>query len=467
MFGALCLFLTAQVFWLSVRVFSVSPTSVSGISSATEVRQIPPATSGAVNEKLPAVMPPRPRDGNLNPFTGQDHAYSVTFRGNGQAVVYARVVFYNSAETSLRELSFRFSKVEPEGLLAYQIFREKQCVQYDYSKPIAPPNYQYPCLQYGEPNYLDYYGQSTYKKTDVFMTTDTVTLKLPEPVAPQKSGAVLIYFRAMGYAKKDAFGAYNYVFETLKVDSVISNLRVGISPDSDLYMKGASGTVDYFRGSSVLLESSRAMGAGAAFTNSVMDAAISNIGYGSITKYANNLMPLDSYKVEGAYADSRLKLYTKPILVIAGVSLVFFVFIIFSVWRLVKTLTRKRESQVSAVEGSRVGIDILISVLTSFASASLIVGLVFLAYLVGRWMRSVFYHGDAFASVVPIFAILVFIGLVGVFLLVSSIFVGLKRGVLWGLLTFGLTIVWLVLVFVVLTLIFIGVRVVPPIKIMM
>ncbi len=106
-----------------------------------------------------------------------------------------------------------------------------------------------------------------------------------------------MYYRAFGYAERYSFGAYNYNFETLKIDSVISNLRVGISPDSDLFMKGATGTVDYFKDSTMVLESSKTMSAGASFTNSYMDTAISNIGYGSITKYASNLMPLDSYKV--------------------------------------------------------------------------------------------------------------------------------------------------------------------------
>jgi len=77
------------------------------------------------------------------------------------------------------------------------------------------------------------------------------------------------------------------------------------------------------------------------------------------------------------------------------------------------------------------------------------------------------YYGSDFASIVPVFAILVFVGLIGLFLLVPSIFVGAKRGVLWGLLTFGCTIVWLALVFVILSLIFIGLRGGSPIKIMM
>jgi len=415
-----------------------------------------------------AIMPPYPGDGYLNPFTGQDHAYSVTFRGNGQAVVYLRVALYNSGDTPLKEVAFRFPKVEPEGLLAYQIIREKQCVQYDYSRPAVPPAYQYPCVQYSEPNYLDYYyGQSTYKKADISLTTDTATLKFPDPIAPQKSGAVLMYYRALGYAKKDGFGAYNYNFETLKVDSVISNLRVGISPDSDLFMKGATGTVDYFRDSTAVLESSKTMSAGASFTNSYMDTAMSNIGYGSITKYANNLMPLDSYKVEGAYADSRLKLYAKPVLTVTGIGVVVFALVIFAVWRLVRMLTKKREPQLPINQGSQTGASILVSVLTSFVSASLVVVLVILAYFVSRWMNSVFYYGSDFASIVPVFAILAFVGLIGLFLLVPSIFVGVKRGVLWGLLAFGCTVVWLSLVFVILSLIFIGLRGGSPIKIMM
>lgn len=406
-------------------------------------------------------MPPYPGTADtFNPFFGQDHAYSVTFRGNGQAVVFLRVLFSNNGDTPLKTLTLRFPKIEPEGILAYQVMRDKTCIRYDYNKPAVAPSYQYPCLEYGEPNYSDYYyGTNTYKKAKSSLATDTLTVELPDSLAPQKSGSILLYFRAFGFAKKNSFDAYDYTFETLKVDDTIRNLRIGISPDSDLYMKGAQGNVDYFKESAPIFESSKAMSVGASFRNTSVDTAISNIGYGTVNKNASNLMPLDSYKVKGAFADTKLKLYAGAVIAMSAVILGIILVLLLGVWKLFNVLTRKSTlSNVPASVKSGVGINLLLSTSTGFVSASIIIISVFLAYFFTRVMSSWSYRGGTEGAVLPILALLPFIGLIGIFLNFPAIVIGVKRGVWWGLLTFLATLFWLFLAFIVLALVFAGFR---------
>lgn len=410
-------------------------------------------------EKSVGMMPVAPDTGDtFNPFFGQDHAYSVTFRGNGQAVVFLRVLFSNNGETPLKELTLRFPKVEPEGILAYQVIRDRQCLRYDYTKPTVAPSYQYPCLEYGEPNYTEYYyGANSYKKTKTSLATDTLTIELPDSVASQKSGSVLLYFRAFGFAKKTLFGAYAYNFETLKVDDTIRSLRVGISPDSDLYMKGAKGSVDYFRDSAPVFEMSNQMAMGSSFKNSSVDTAIANIGYGTVNKNASNLMPLDSFKVKGSYADSRFKLYAGGVIAVVAVIVISILLLGFGVWKLYKALGKKSTVLGPVSSGtSRTGLNLMITGLTGFVSASIITTLVFLAYFFSRMVSTWSYDGGAPAAVVPIFGMLIFIGLIGILLVFPCIFIGVKRGIWWGLATFGSTLFWLFMVFIVLGLIFAG-----------
>ncbi len=414
---------------------------------------------------------PYPGGDTFNPFFGQDHAYSVTFRGNGQAVVFLRVALSNNSETPMKEVTLRFPKIEPEGILAYQVNREKVCTRYDYSTPATAPSYQYPCLEYSEPNYSDYYyGANTYKKARTTLATDTLVVELPNSIAPQKSGSLLLYFRAFGFAKKNAFGAYDYTFETLKVDDTIRNLRVGISPDSDLYMKGASGTVDYFKESAPVFESSKTMAVGSSFRNTSVDNAINNIGYGTVSKNASNLMPLDSYKVKGSYADSRIKLYAGAIVASVIVIIVVLLVLGFGILRLFRALNKKPVAPDSLIKTPQTGVNIMISALAGFVSASSITILIFLAYFVVRsvnmWVMNSGSGMGEMSSLLTVFVLLLFVAFIGLFLVFPPVFVGTRRGLWWGLATFLFTLVWLFVGAVVLGVIITAFRGSSPIRIM-
>src|SRR3990172_5741276 len=85
-------------------------------------------SSGASSQMIaPDFVPLYP--GGEPGFLGQDHAYTVVFRGNGEAVVSARVVLTNKGEEPLSEISLRVPFVEPKDVFVYQVIREKRCAR--------------------------------------------------------------------------------------------------------------------------------------------------------------------------------------------------------------------------------------------------------------------------------------------------------------------------------------------------
>ena len=259
-------------------------------------------------------------------FPGQDQSYSVTFRGNGEAVVTARVVFVNDSGAPLSSLRLRTPRVDPKDILAFQVFREKICSRYqpaELKQVYTPPI----CLEYQDPDYSQsWYGNDKYQKTKTSLEADTINIALPQSIRPNASGSIILSFRAFGYAKKNLFGTYNFTFETLKTEDRIKALRVGVTTDSDIYLRGGKGKVDYrFEEGMATLKSAEVS---APTANSQLDYYAQQIGQGEINKTASNLLPLDSYLVKGSFADSRLKLYAKEILIFSGIILVLLYLII-------------------------------------------------------------------------------------------------------------------------------------------
>src|SRR3989338_11193637 len=70
-------------------------------------------SSGPTELKLAPdyILPPQTEPG----FLGQDHNYTLVFRGNGEAVVSAKIAFTNKSESPLTELKLRIPRVEPRS----------------------------------------------------------------------------------------------------------------------------------------------------------------------------------------------------------------------------------------------------------------------------------------------------------------------------------------------------------------
>ncbi|MEK7544106.1 MAG: hypothetical protein AAB557_04510 [Patescibacteria group bacterium] len=392
----------------------------------------------AAQEKLitpDTFMPPIPQD---SPNLGQDHAYSVLLRGNGDAVVTMRAAFTNEEPTPTNIFSLRIPRVEPKRVSAFQISREPQCLRFKPYNPSDLSGQPNQCQEYQDANYFQWYGQAKYQKATTQFTGDTLTITLPKPVLPAKSGSVLVVLMASGYAKKDPFGAYSYAFETFQVEkSSITKSTIGISVDSDLVLDGAKGTVNYRFSETEALS----LAAGAekeAMVSPQLDQLYSQTGYGTITKTASYLEPLESYTVKGRYADSLIRLYGKGILIGLGIFAAVLVLLFFLGRSALRALTNPRIN--GATPSS---VDVMLMIGGSFLSAGLIAvytaGLFFLRTTI---QQVVSYE---LVGVVLILATIISIGLYGLLLIAPAILVGLRRGLAWGMGTFGLTILFLII----------------------
>lgn len=422
--------------------------------AAAQETQVAPADPGSIMpEKF---MPPRPPNETL--ILGQEHAYSVLFRGNGDAVVTMRAVFTNEGEVQTNTVSLRIPRVEPGRVSAFQIIREPQCIRYKSYNPNEQAR-EPECIQYQEPNFFQWYGQAKYQKATTQFSGDTLIIVLPQSIRPAKSGSVLVVFSASGYAKKNLFGAYSYTFETFKVEETsVTKATIGISVDSDLVLAGAKGTVNYrfSEAEAMSLASGVEKMAGA---SPQLDQMYSQVGYGTIAKTASHLEPLESYTIKGRYADSVIRLYGKDILIGLGIFVVTVVILFFLGRAAVRTLIKQ---QVNGVAPSSA--DVVVIIGGSFLSAALVAVYTAALFLLRNTIQQVISY-----EMIGVFFILVTIisiGIYGFLLIAPAILVGLRRGLAWGLGAFGLTILFLVInavIMVVVLMLFYGNGSRPPI----
>ncbi len=396
---------------------------------------------------------------------GQDHYYSVIMRGNGEAVVTAKIIFSNQSEEPLSTLQFQVPRVQPENVIAYQVQRGPECIRYapyptqntplkinpDGSSDFVPMDQRSAvtndalyirdpsCLEYRDPDYYNwYYGNTKYNKSEVSVEGDTLTVSLPTPVEPSKSGSILLYYRGMGYVNKSWSGSFNYTFESLKVNENIRTLQIGISTDNDLVMKDALADVNY----RTTMESSGMakmdMAAPTAASNAQFDQIYQNIGYGMINKNASQLQPLDSYTVKGEYAKSSWQLYANEVLwaVIAIV-----VFIILGVLAARFALGKlKRESNGKGITNR----DVVIAGITGFVAAFLMLAYTIVVMLV--YWTFISRNAYMYYEMVPFLTmgLMIVSSAVYMFLFITpAIVLGVKRGLWTGVVTAVVTILWL------------------------
>lgn len=381
------------------------------------------AASSVFALSLVKPAPPQPSSSLL---FGQQQNYTVTFRGNGEAVVLARMVFSNQKDVPLTELSFRIPKGQIQDQMAFQVIADRQCIQYNSSV----------CVEYRDPDYQYLGGSARYQKAKTGIEGDTLTVTLPTSVGQGYGGSILLAYRGFGYAKKNLFGAYEYAFETLKASESIQELTVGILTDSDLYLKGAKGKVNY----GIMMDSASVsemrMGA-PAMPNSRLDQMYNQIGYGGLQKKATNLQPMESYTVKGTYADMAIKLYMKEVLVGIAVAIVFLMVFIFIGRRIMRVMSGSTRSVGVAAKGDTWGMVVGGSFLSSFFMLDYTILLVWLMQVLPR-------YSSQFILPVMLLVFVTSIGVYGLLLLGPGIYLGVRRGIGAGFAMIGLTMAWLV-----------------------
>lgn len=382
---------------------------------------------------------------------GQDHYYTVTFRGNGEAIVSTRVAFTNLTEESQSMVALRVPKVQPQDISVYQVIREPQCIRYGQVQSSTSPGatgvssgvsytkMRPSCEEYQPADYYQYwYGQNKYQKASYELKGDSIEVTLPQSISPNGSGSFLVYYRAFGYAKKNIFGAYEFSFETLKTEDKIQTLQVGITTDSDLYLKGTKGKVNYRLDSSSL---EMKAGATSAVSSPRIDSFYQQIGQGVIVKNASNLQPLDSYTVKGVYAESVLSLYAKEI--IWGIVILVGIILLFSFF-LKRTMRSFHQTQPQEKRDIfPVSHPILGLFSFSFLVSVCIVVYTIVIYLFFTHLYYLSYDSSVSPAIV-ILALIISIAVYGGLFLLPAIVIGLKRGLWWGVGFFFSVTGWLV-----------------------
>ncbi len=360
---------------------------------------------------------------------GQNHFYTVIFRGNGEAITYAKIAITNPDEKPMTEFSFEVPKVSPTEMAIYQMKLPQECQNYNYNDPARP------CLQYRDPDYAQQYyyygysnGKAEYQKIQYTKSGNLYKFTLPTPVEPYKSTAIIVAYAAKGYVN-ESVGLYKFNFETLKVPSRIQEIRVAVDVDSDLLLKGKKSSVNY---NTIGLQSSE-LSAPSAISGRSLDNVVGKIGsYGPLVKEAKNLSPNESFMVKGEYATSWFRLYFSSILLTILIIVAVFVGIYF-----LARFLKKRNGQ-NGQMGSGTGQQMSsqnppssISILNlTNASVSLlsVVGVVGLTYLLRFLSESNLFRSF---NPDPVFAIIMVITMILMYVLViigPAVIIAIKHG---------------------------------------
>jgi len=402
----------------------------------------------------PQVIPPMPPiriQPSVNIF-GQEHYYSVTFRGNGEAVVLLKAILANNSDDELSEITLRIPKVKPEDIGVFQVLRERRCLGWrqpanaeeralSLSEGISTPLY---CSQYDEPDFYQGWGGQTYQKADFEYSGDTIAITLPRPIGANSSGSYILTYSAFGYAKKNIFGAYDFTFQTPQVEDKIYTLQIGIDTDSDLVLRGGETGVDYrFDSSSIV--NLKSVQAGEAISSPSFDAFYQEIGYGQITKDASRLQPLESYEVKGSYGESRLQVYGQEILM--GIVILLIVLILLVI--VAKYIYKRQQKS----EGGA-GVPMMLEVLgIGFSSSFVIVLYTVVVYFANTMLLESVYIGSNFQPLFMLLSLVVSVGVYAVLFLGPSIYIYTKKGLGWAQVQFVTTVVF-VLVYLVIFAVF-------------
>ncbi len=341
---------------------------------------------------------------------GQDHYYTVLFRGNGEAVVVAKIIFTNTDNKVLKTLKLDAGNAILKNIQAFQVLKKPICVRYKYydydswgrQKRLYDPI----CKEYRKPRFDDYISSynSTYRKTDVNTEMSVLNIQLNNPVKSNSSGAILLYFTTQSYTRKNIFDKYSFVFTNLKTNYSINKLRIGVDVDSEYKIKGLKGKIKY--------NNSKLLG-NKSFVNNTfgsvgspvnyregLNKIYSSIGYGSLAKTVSNLQPYEVYKLKGSYADSYLKLYLNEIIIGVVVVLLVLALLFVLVRFLVKKLTvmssaqslgkkgnnQKNSSPTQRLTSSRLQTQVIVAL--GFIDALFLAAYTVISFLLFLWLRS-------------------------------------------------------------------------------
>lgn len=390
----------------------------------------------------PAIMP-RP-DGQF----GQDQYYSVFFDAEGDAIVAAKIGIVNGGTEPLSEVTIEIPGESMRIVNIVEEVREKQrrCSYYEYDEDDKRV-----CAAWQE-----YYGYPS-KYYNVLHTTETLskshklTLTLGRNLSSQESANLLIYYKEKSYVDEKN-GKFFFDFETIKMGVDVNNIRVAVNVPEDLYLEGGESSVDY-RDDAVGITKMASADFEEGVSSESLQQFSNQINYArGYVKTTQGLDPWESFHVEGKYATSWANLNSGKIALGIILALGAFALLGLGVRKGLKYAIHTRR-------GSSLAPQITIA---SFISALSVIALWFVTWFLTRYMQQ-FLSYDLRALLGLLITLLA--GILTLALLVApSVYFGIKHKVTVGFITFGLTLV-LLLVFAIVLIIFLamvpaGVR--PP-----
>ena len=432
-----------------VLVLGLSLANVGGMVMAQ-------GTSSSVAPDIGRIMPPINPDTSNSLLFGQKHSYSVIFRGNGEAITYAKLVIPNREEQALSEFSFEIPEVDTYEMIMYQMQLPPECVRYDYTDPNNS------CIEYRDPDYgQDYYyygsGQTAeYTRIKYTQSGNTYNLTLPNAVEPSQSTAIIISYAAKGYVNNN-FGLYEFNFETIKVASRIQDIRVAVDVDSDLLLKGKQSSVNYDEGYGVMPMAE--LGDARAVSSGELDRVVSNIGIsGALIKESKSLTPNESFNVRGEYAENWLRLYLNEI-IIAILVIILIIVLIYLISKYIKSKPKNisvessntQDKTNNIVNKNSINLLNLINVLVSLGSVIMLIIISIIISILNQYdsWQSILYD-TTFSSLAAVIITLLY----AFILLAPATMVGLKRG--WGnaLSVIILQFIWFIIILILYLLLF-------------
>ncbi|MDO8505315.1 MAG: hypothetical protein Q7S48_01925 [bacterium] len=373
-------------------------------------------------------------------ISGAQHFYSILLRGNGEAIVGAKMIFENDTQAPLTEYQFQIKDASFRDVpVAFQELRRCKVQRYSQCKADESPDYIGSAYNY----------DISFARARVTATGNTYSVSLVEPVLPNSQAAIMLRFRSFDYTNSVHFGRRGFTFETFDVGHELKQAQVSVAVDTDLYIKGGEARVSYQQTRESLalgVEFGSSAGLSAESSPALKQFSDMITRGGQMTKTAKELASHETFKVKGTYATSKAGLYWSQI-TITVLIIIAFIFGLILLSR--RAIRRRAGSDASEAMGKPKG-----SILTPFAGSILMgFGNAIVILVASYFIPMLFNRVERMMSELLLLPMLFVAFILSVALLAGpSLYYGHRYGKRYGFYTFGFLTAWLLVVIIALAL---------------
>lgn len=390
---------------------------------------------------------------------GQEHSYDVYVRGNGEALVAARVVVNNTQQERITEVTLK----APEGVRMSEL-RAAQEVR----SPVCRNERRYfdddeECQEFRPPDYSQkhyrFQPDPKFQRISTEVTNGITTINLKKAIAPGNNGAFLLSFVTRDFVEPTLGDAYTFNAQSLRAEQRITEAKMAVYADTDYRIRGAESDVNY---ASAPEKTSGLQSATAdqAQENSALKKFSRSVGkQGQVDKTARALSPGDVMEIKGFAAQNWWRLHLTKLVVI-GLVLAGVIAGLTYWWRRSAgqnghggNTTNQKPSDTAATTSAVFGQKqpehsykaparsrlYIISILLGLVSALAVIGVT--AILLNT--EAIIDHGQALLSMLKVLAVSAAYLLA---FLIPPVFAGMRWGLRWGFAAAGAGLVWMILI---------------------